>query len=491
MSAICVDYLRVLHKRRWTAVTAFLIVLVGVTVYTFTATPLFEARTRLLIEADNPNVVSFKEVIDEQGTKADYYQTQYNILQSRALARKTLDSLQLWDDTRFARGRRRLVRAPARPRGFCGRPFDKLRAGVRGTETVEQSRAIDRFLGNLTVSPIRNSRLVDVKYQPRRSGAGVAHRERAREELHRAEPRVQVRHVERGERLARRAPRRAAQAGRAGRDRAAAVPRAERRDLARGPREHRRPEAVRPERRGHAGEDRALPEGGVVQAAAVADAATPPRSTPSRRSSATPTSSSRKRSWRSCSASRRQLSEKLGDKHPDIIKVRAGIPMAQTKLEGEIAKVVQSVRNEYQAALAKENSLIAALNQQKAEAQAMNRKAIDYGVLERDVQSTKQLYESLLQRAKETGVSTELKTSNIRVVDEAERPRVPVSPRKALNLSLALFGGSLPRLRPRVLLRVRGQPDQDARRNHHLPRPGVARDGARPDAELVARAPSR
>ena len=74
------------------------------TVYTFTATPVFEARTRLLIESDNPNVLNFQEVIDEQGTKADYYQTQYNILQSRALARKTLDNLQLWGDTRFAPG---------------------------------------------------------------------------------------------------------------------------------------------------------------------------------------------------------------------------------------------------------------------------------------------------------------------------------------------------------------------------------------------------
>src|SRR5262249_95658 len=70
-------------------------------------------------------------------------------------------------------------------------------------------------------------------------------------------------------------------------------------------------------------------------------------------------------------------------------------------------------------------------------------KAIDYGVLERDVQSSKQIYESLLQRAKETGVSRELKTSNIRVVDAAERPREPASPRKLLNLTLALFGGSL------------------------------------------------
>src|SRR5690242_18955900 len=73
-----VDYLRVLYKRRWTAATAFLLVLVSVTIYTFTVSPIYEARTRLLIESDGPNVINFTEVIDEQRAKADYYQTQYN-----------------------------------------------------------------------------------------------------------------------------------------------------------------------------------------------------------------------------------------------------------------------------------------------------------------------------------------------------------------------------------------------------------------------------
>jgi capsular exopolysaccharide synthesis family protein len=72
----------------------------------------------------------------------------------------------------------------------------------------------------------------------------------------------------------------------------------------------------------------------------------------------------------------------------------------------------------------------------------MNRKAIDYGVLERDVESSKQIYQSLLQRAKETGVSGELKTSNIRIVDEADVSQDPVSPKRPLNLLLGLFGGA-------------------------------------------------
>ena len=136
-----VDYLRVLHKRRWTAATAFLLVLVSVTVYTFTVTPIYEARTRLLIEADNPNVVDFKEVIDEQGAKADYYQTQYNILQSRALARKALEDLKLWENEHFAVGRREVAVL-----GLVRRRCRARRRGRRRRDgrTVARHRSVPR-----------------------------------------------------------------------------------------------------------------------------------------------------------------------------------------------------------------------------------------------------------------------------------------------------------------------------------------------------------
>ena len=96
-----IDYVKVLYKRRWTAFTAFALVAGAITVYTFTATPIYEARTRLLLEAEQQNVVNFKQVVDEDQTKADYYQTQYNVLQSRALARRTLDGLRLWNTPPF------------------------------------------------------------------------------------------------------------------------------------------------------------------------------------------------------------------------------------------------------------------------------------------------------------------------------------------------------------------------------------------------------
>ncbi|HVH25593.1 MAG TPA: polysaccharide biosynthesis tyrosine autokinase [Vicinamibacterales bacterium] len=429
------DYVRVLHKRRWTAATAFLLVVVSVTTYTFTVTPIYEAGTRLLIESDDPNIINFTEVIDEQGAKADYYQTQYNILKSRALARKTVEGLQLWQSPYFGGG--------SASRGmWAWLPFGGSSAERQSAdETMEQSHALDRFLENLTIAPIRNSRLVDLKY--RLSDPELATRIINATARNYIEQNLEYKFLASkeandwlGERLA---------------EQRQQVEKAE-----------AALQKYREQNDAISLEDR---ENIVVQKLADLNAAVTQAKTErfQKQSLSNQLQSlaknggsldtfpailsnsyiqQQKAELAQLQSQQSQLSEKLGEKHPDIVKVRLAIQLAQSKLDGEIAKVVQSVRNEYQSALAKENSLIDALNQQKGEAMSMNRKAIDYGVLERDVQSNKQIYESLLQRAKETGVSTELKTSNIRVVDEAERPRVPASPHKLMNLSLALLGGT-------------------------------------------------
>jgi exopolysaccharide transport family protein len=438
-----VDYLKVLHKRRWTAATAFLVVFVGATLYTFTVTPIYEARTRLLIESDNPNIISFKEVIDEQGAKADYYQTQYNILQSRVLARKTLDGLKLWDNPYF--GGRPAEAEPGlfgRLFGFGGSDRTAGSESANAGETIEQSRAIDDFLAHLTVSPIRNSRLVDLRY--RLPDAALATRIVNALAKSYIEQNLEYKFVASkeasdwlGERLAeqRKEVEQAEAALQRYREQNDAISLEDRENIVvqkladlnsavtQAKTERFQKQALYNQLQSLRGNSAALDSFPAILSNSYIQ--------------------QQKAELSQLQSQYTQLSEKLGDKHPDIIKVRSAIQLAQMRLDGEVAKVVQSVRNEYQAALAKENSLIAALSSQKGEAQTMNRKAIDYGVLERDVESSKQIYESLLQRAKETGVSTELKTSNIRVVDAAEQPMYPVSPRRALNLTLALFGGGL------------------------------------------------
>jgi polysaccharide biosynthesis transport protein len=66
---------------------------------------------------------------------------------------------------------------------------------------------------------------------------------------------------------------------------------------------------------------------------------------------------------------------------------------------------------------------------------------VEYVVLAREVDTNRQLYDSVLQRMKETGVSAELRTSNVFVIDEAEQPRAPSSPKIMQSLRLAALLG--------------------------------------------------
>jgi len=162
------EYLKVLYKRRWVVGTVFVVVLLSAVVYTFTAIPEYEARTRLLIENDDQNVVSFKAVVEEGQPGVDYYQTQYGILQSRGLARRTIEALQLWDspdlggkrDDAASKDGALLAWIPA----LFRREPDR-QAASPADETMWQSGVIDTFLGKLKVDPVRNSRLVDLTFR--------------------------------------------------------------------------------------------------------------------------------------------------------------------------------------------------------------------------------------------------------------------------------------------------------------------------------------
>ena len=126
-------------------------------------------------------------------------------------------------------------------------------------------------------------------------------------------------------------------------------------------------------------------------------------------------------------------------KHPEMVRLEAAIKVAENELAMEVAKTVESVRQEYLAAVSREKELTVALDSQKASALALNRQGIEYGVLLRQVESDRQIYQSLLQRANETAVSSNLQGNNIEVVDPAEVPRVPVRPNTRSNLLIGLL----------------------------------------------------
>jgi capsular exopolysaccharide synthesis family protein len=138
-----------------------------------------------------------------------------------------------------------------------------------------------------------------------------------------------------------------------------------------------------------------------------------------------------------------RLSDTLGDRHPDMVRIRQQIRTTEEKIRGEMRNVARAAESEYRTALAKESRLAATLEAVKKEAQETNRKSIEHGVLKREVETNRQLYQDLLTKTKQTGLETELKTTNIRVVEKAERPRGPISPNRMRNYQVAVILGLL------------------------------------------------
>ncbi len=429
------DYLRVIYKRRWPAVTAFLLVFVSACVYTFTATPIYDARVQILIEKEASNVVTFKEAIEQNQVADDYYQTQYRILQSRALARRTMDALSLWTNPQFT--------AAERSGGFLGwfsASTAKQSAPPSADETKDQSKSIDKFLANLTVSPIRNSRLVDVRFES--SDPVLAANTTNALARSYIDQNLEYKFLSSkeasdwlGARLAeqRKQVENSEQALQQYREQTEAVSLEERQNIVVQKLADLNATVTR------AKTERIQKEAAFKQIEAIQNDRAAIDSFSMVLSN--PFIQQQKGELADLQRQQAQQSEKFGPNHPDMVKLSVAIRSAEAKIQGEIAKIVQAMRNDYEQALTQERSLTEALEQQKRGALALNRKGIQYGVLARDAASNRQIFESLMQRAKETGISGDLKTSNIRVVDAAEVPRTPTRPNTRNNLLVALFGG--------------------------------------------------
>jgi capsular exopolysaccharide synthesis family protein len=129
-----------------------------------------------------------------------------------------------------------------------------------------------------------------------------------------------------------------------------------------------------------------------------------------------------------------EMAPRLGRRHPEMVKLTASLEAARARLKEETARIVEATHNEYTAAVDLERAMTEALERQKTEALALNRRGIDYSVLQRDAAMNRQIYEALLQRTKQTGIAEQLKTKTVRIVDRAERPRTPARPNKTQNI---------------------------------------------------------
>ena len=130
-----------------------------------------------------------------------------------------------------------------------------------------------------------------------------------------------------------------------------------------------------------------------------------------------------------------------GPNFPKVQRLQAQLKEADDSIEREKKKILDVLESDYQEVRQREVLLTQRLDQQKAEANQMAEKLVEYNILKREAEANKSLYDGLMTKLKETAISQGLRSSNIRVVDPAMIPSTPARPAKARNVMLAFLVG--------------------------------------------------
>jgi succinoglycan biosynthesis transport protein ExoP len=133
--------------------------------------------------------------------------------------------------------------------------------------------------------------------------------------------------------------------------------------------------------------------------------------------------------------------DQYGPNYPKVVRLQAQQKEVQQNLDVARKTMVESVEEEFATARSHVELLQEALDKQKSEANDLAEKLVQYHILQHDAESNKQLYDGLLQKLKEAGITAGLRSSNIRVVDPALAPASPSRPQKARNILLAVLVG--------------------------------------------------
>ena len=137
----------------------------------------------------------------------------------------------------------------------------------------------------------------------------------------------------------------------------------------------------------------------------------------------------------------REALDQFGPNFPRVKRLQSEIKDIQGDIQKEKQNIIDTLDSEYRQAVARETMLGKELDIQKRDVNEMSGKMVEYNILKREAEANKILYDGLLTKLREAGVSAGLRSSNIRIVDPAMVPSYPSRPAKARNVTLAFVIG--------------------------------------------------
>ncbi|MEZ4547521.1 MAG: polysaccharide biosynthesis tyrosine autokinase [Thermodesulfobacteriota bacterium] len=445
-------YIDVVLRRKKIIIVFFAIVLVTALLSTMLTEPLYKATAKLEISLENPKVVSFDQVVEVENQSAEFYETQYLLLKSKALAKQVADKLNLasYPEYDFENKKPNIIsRIVSGIIGTIEDGFDGIKnlfsppvsesgsgeAEFDLSEISKQDTLVNAFVGNLTINPIGNSRLVDISFEAhdRKLAADAANTladtyiewllnrkldatKQGRDFLRKQIEQAQT-NLEQSEETLNTFAKNNDIVSLEQNMNITYHTFAELNDaLAKA--ETQRIEKESLYKHVMAGNTGALP-------LVVND----------------PYIQNLKAEHARAKSEYSQMSATFKSGYPKLKEVGARVAELQRKIDEAENSVASSVKSDFEASLKKEESLRDSYEKQKVLASALNDKSIQYNILKREVQSNETIYNSLLQRLKETEVSSAIKASNIQVVDYAQIPLFPFKPNVPLTLIFACIIG--------------------------------------------------
>lgn len=433
-------YWRVVRKRRWTILTVVVVVFTLALIGTLKQASVYRAQTLIEIQKENPDVATVQELFELESVSDTYLETQYKVLSSDSLARRVIDELRLDTAEEFQPSPSWWAPRQSKSAPAAAPPLPVLQAPDQ-EEIEARQRVLDQFRSRLSVEPVRRSRLVTVSFEstdPQLAARVVntlassyieqslearwnatqkasewisqqllglkARVEKSEEELQqyaRANGLLFLENTEgHSENIVHERLRQLQE------------------ELTRAQADRYQKESLF--RLVETGNVDALP--GVADNKVLQDLVV--RLAEIRREHAL-------------------LASTFSAEYPRVQQLQSQIDEMESVIARERERAAQHLVNDYRAAMRREELVRQAFDAQQAQADRAAERSVQYNILKREVETNKQLYEGLLQRLREAGVSAGLKASNVRIVDPAAPPKRPVKPRVLLNLSLALVLGLL------------------------------------------------
>lgn len=136
-----------------------------------------------------------------------------------------------------------------------------------------------------------------------------------------------------------------------------------------------------------------------------------------------------------------ELLTRYGPRHPEMLKIQAEVSDIQSQINTEVMQILANLKSDYEVATERERQLTAALNSIKEQQIGTAQASVKLRELEREVQTSKQVFESFLTRFKQTAETQTMQLADSRIIEYADVPLYPSSPKRKQMLMMALVAG--------------------------------------------------